>query len=107
METADTARSGGVHMGEPVVAGQPGAGGGTVAATEEAEIGEKVGEAGKFDRFPGPGDEGSAGRGQGFVLPEVSQLKRDGGLQVGGDGQQTANAEEAPDHESWSERIVV
>ena len=45
IETTDTARTGSIHMGEPVVAAQPGAGGGIVAAAKEARFGEKVSEA--------------------------------------------------------------
>jgi len=45
LETADAARTGSIDIGEPVVAAQPGAGGGIVAAAEEAGFGEKVGEA--------------------------------------------------------------
>ena len=62
LETADTARTGSIHIGEPAVAAQPGAGGGIVVAVpEEAGFGEKVGEAGKFDGLSGCGNKSPAG----------------------------------------------
>ena len=100
MEAGDRFRTGGIHVGEPVVATQPGWGSSRITATEEARTGEKVGEAGKFYGFPGGGNKGPAGDGENPAFPEVSQLKGDLGLQRRAESKEAAEPEKPSGHGS-------
>ena len=60
-EREEFGRVEGVHVGEPVLAVQPGGGCSPVPLTKQSETGEKVVQTGECDLFPGGGEERLAG----------------------------------------------